>query len=638
MKMHKVFNRDDQIIKSDIDARETKLEVTTKTLEHTRPANEQFVFNEPQYLAMIETIGFLNEKAEKEIANLTKITRLSKTEIAEIEQKAKMLKNNTTIPNVFLTEYRDDVKQVTQKYEMGIAKMKQLVTSKKSSLATITSKISEIKAINRDLTDKIQAIDKANLDINLFNNNKIADEDKKQIYFEFEQLLLNEKQKNAVFNRKLESLEIEHSSLDNKLVFLDQEFNKQKSEMDKTTTLRKHNLTIKKRAKEDLDLLNDQLDKQNEEVKELTSTITKNKEFLDNFSTTKVKTENQILALIKEIDELRNKGPSSAENYIKSQIDSYKTKSGDTNTEIQNLITELANLENIIEELKDNIEVKSDDIKVYMKDIDELEAKKVSGQEEIDSIRNEIRKLKRDLNGSDPIYTQICEVIEENKKHELELVDKYNQKKDQYRVAFQALKISLNDKLKATDIQIQTLKKLINDQLLKRQEKEVMLDKTTKQPDFDWKKLNQLVEVKTRINKLRLSIMSLKNNDIQTNNLTVKGTITELESKKTSLQSQIAELKRNAVVFEAQNRITYDVKSVDYTTKLNGLRDLIEKRKVNIDKLEGVLATVSNHSLLIHPEKSTMEDKLEKGYRRQIEIQSKEIEDLKNVLTEYSSN
>ena len=109
MKMHKVFNRDDQIIKSDIDARETKLEVTTKTLEHTRPANEQFVFNEPQYLAMIETIGFLNEKAEKEIANLTKITRLSKTEIAKIEQKAKMLKNNTTIPNVFLTEYRDDV-------------------------------------------------------------------------------------------------------------------------------------------------------------------------------------------------------------------------------------------------------------------------------------------------------------------------------------------------------------------------------------------------------------------------------------------------------------------------------------------------------------------------------------------------
>lgn len=638
MKMHKVLNRENQRVITDIDARQTKLEITTKTLDQTRPNNQQHVFNEDQYLAMIETLGFLNEKAEKEILNLNKITKVSREEAARMENKARALKSHMVVPNLLLTEYKEDVKTVTSRYEMGISKMKQLITSKKSSLTIITSKVTEIKDINKELMARIHAIDKASLDINIFANKRISDDAKKQIYINFDQLLLNEKQKNAILNSKLESLEVEQATLKNKLIFLEDELGKQTTQINLDNTQKFNNSTSKKRVVDELYSLNARISKQNEEIQNLTSEINKNKEFIENFLSNKTKLENQINNLIKDINEIQTRPPSTAEVKIKSQIEAYKTKLLEVRSNIASSGIEINSLQSYIDDLNNDSQLRTVDIKSYMDDIAKLESDKTSNIEQIEKIREEIRRIKRDLNVSDPIYTEICEVIDNNKKYDIELIEKYNQNKEQFRIEFQTSKVCIGDKLNSSDLQIATLRKLINEQLLKRKEKEAILEKITKKTDFDWQKLTNIVNIKSSISKTKTAILNIKSEDVQSSTDTLKNTIKDLESKKLPLQEQVADLKRNLVTFESEYRVTYDVKIDNYETKLNNLRDLIQKRKESIAKLEIIFGSISNNSVLVTPEKTTLENQFEKNYKRKIDLQSREIEDLKNVLNEYSSN
>lgn len=637
MKAHKVLDRENQRIVSNLDARDTKLKITTKTLGQTRPTTEQYVFNEEQYLSMIETLGFLNEKAEKEVMNLNKITKMSREETMRIEQKARAMKTHMVVPNLLLTEYREDVINVTERYEAGIGKMKQLITGKKSSLATIASKIFEIKTINRELTEKIQNIENANLDVNIHSFKRVSDEEKKQLYMDFEQLLLNEKQKHAIFNRRLESLELEHASMDNKLVFLEDEYKKEKTEIQSTNKQRIENTSTKKRTKEELANLENQIKNCNEEIASLLSHVRMSQEYVQDAGPRKQRLENQITNLIKDINDLKSQNSTTAETMLKAQIESYKPKVADVKSQTSTMVLEIKNLDNIIQDIKDNTKMKGDEIRIYMDDISKLEDKKSLTIEEIERIRREIRELKKDLNQIDPVYQEISDIISENKNRELDLLDKFNQKKDQFRINFQTAKVCLGDKLKSFDLQLSTLKKLIVEQLAKRGDKEVLLNKVTKQPDFDWKKLSTIVELKAKISKLKSSIMSLKSGDPQSANESLKTTSAELENNKTRLLEEIQSLKRNAVTFESEHRVTYDVKTFDYDTKLKEIRELIAKRKQNVTKLEAVLSSVSNTSVLLNPEKTTMESKLEQTYKRHIDFQSKEIEDLKAALNEYSN-
>ena len=54
-------------------------------------------------------------------------------------------------------------------------------------------------------------------------------------------------------------------------------------------------------------------------------------------------------------------------------------------------------------------------------------------------------------------------------------------------------------------------------------------------------------------------------------------------------------------------------------------------------QLEAIVNCLSNTSVLVNPERTTIETRFEATYKRQLEQQSKEIDELKGVLNEYSN-
>ena len=370
----------------------------------------------------------------------------------------------------------------------------------------------------------------------------------------------------------------------------------------------------------------------------LTLEINKNKEFVDSFTSVKSKLDGQIREIVKQICEIGERGPSLAEITLKSQIESYKQRTLDVRSHIVAIDIETDEIGRKTADVEEKIAQRSSDITLYMKSISELESTKEAQTEKLEKLREQIRSLKKNVDRSDPVYEEISEVIDANKKYKIELIERYNQTKDNLRIAFQTAKVCSNDKLKSIDVQITTLRKLITDQLAKRSQKEAILEKVTKQPDFDWKRLTEIIDVKKRIGATKASVMNIKSGNSKLTNEVLLESIEDFAARKKKLQESIAVLKRSAAVFESEHRITYDVKNYDFEAKIKNLRELVQKRKDNIAQLEGITQAIANNSVLINPEKTTLEAKFEATFKRQLEHQSKEIADLKNVLIEYSSD
>lgn len=625
-----------QII-SNFKTRQNKLQINSKNIETQKNDYVFAEFTNDQYVAMIETLQFLNKKLKKEIANFKRITKISSQDVERLVNKAFLVESKPALCNPLLTEYRRSMMDSVNKYEETIFSIKSLVNERKEAIKPLVDVLDETKVINRDLQTKVKELQSQRLELGFLNKEKLPEAQICDLRKDLEKIINNEKEKQSLLSNLTDHLEIKINSFVNRNEFYQTELDKARFQLDKNAKEKEGTEKLYNKVLERHNILTENSTAIIKENKEIEDCIAEHIEKLNKLDTKMEKIANNKDTIKKSKIELKEKKEEFKKDFryeqlkrYEEKIESFKNQMNSLKDDTKRVEIELKDLSEIKKNNSLNIEQLNKEIETYQQTKDDKELSYEKNMELLNT-------LKKNDNESFIIRRDIRENRETNREHNVSLVSEYNSKKTILRTEFHSQNLINNNALKDLELKKNAIGQLIYNQLNQLEMLKETSTRLNRDPRMNQAKLNQLIRLKDKVKEKKTGILVLKRKDNERiTHLLTKGNKDISEQIDNKIRS-IKQLKKSKLILESQKNVLFKPKAHDYEKKLAKLNALVEKRKEAIAKLEDFKDILQNNSIIKGTRSTKLEEIQEQRYKDKLNAQKQEIAELETFLNELTN-